>query len=238
MKAAIGALAVAGLVQAAPAAAFLPGPRRRLLPGLAGIGDRRHVALTFDDGPSAKSTPLFLELLRERNIRATFFLLGREVERAPEVARAIAADGHEIAVHGWTHRCLLIESPHQTHARLRRAVDVIQEAAGRRPTWYRAPYGVFSASSLATARALGLRPVLWSAWGFDWTSRATGESVHRRVSRDLRGGGTILLHDSDVSSAPGSWRAALDALPRVLDECAGHGLRVGPLRDHGHTRKL
>ncbi|HEX3647333.1 MAG TPA: polysaccharide deacetylase family protein, partial [Pseudonocardiaceae bacterium] len=82
------------------------------------------------------------------------------------------------------------------------------------------------------ARTLGLKPILWSAWGFDWTSRATGDSVHRRVKKDLRGGGTILLHDSDISSAPRSWQSTLAALPGILDDCAEKDLHVGPLRDH------
>ncbi|HEX5113940.1 MAG TPA: polysaccharide deacetylase family protein [Pseudonocardiaceae bacterium] len=226
------ALAAAGLANAAPAAAFLPGLRRTLLPALAGHGDFRHVALTFDDGPSIESTPLFLDLLRQRDIRATFFVLGTQVLRAPDVARRIVNDGHEIAVHGWSHRCLLLDGPVRTFTRLRDACDVIETTTGVRPVWFRAPYGVFSACSLAAARALWLTPVLWSAWGFDWTRRATGDSVHRTVRKDLRGGGTILLHDCDVSSAPGSWKSTLDALPRVLDDCARRDLRVGPLRDH------
>ncbi|HKN98199.1 MAG TPA: polysaccharide deacetylase family protein [Pseudonocardiaceae bacterium] len=231
------AVAALGIANAAPAAAFLPGLRRNLLPALAGHGDFCHVALTFDDGPDAESTPLFLDLLRQRDIRATFFVLGRQVLRAPDVARRIVAEGHEIAVHGWSHRCLLLDGPHRTFTRLRDACEVVEAATGQRPAWFRAPYGVFSGCSLVAARLLGLRPVLWSAWGFDWTRRATGESVHRTVRKDLRGGGTILLHDCDVSSAPGSWKSTLDALPMILDDCARRGLRVGPLREHGVNRR-
>jgi peptidoglycan/xylan/chitin deacetylase (PgdA/CDA1 family) len=231
--AALTALAAAGAVNAAPAAAFLPGLRRTMLPRLSGHGDLRHIALTFDDGPSPESTPLFLDLLRQRDIRATFFVLGKQVLRAPEVARRIVEDGHEIAVHGWNHHCLLLDSPYRTFTKLRDACDVVEAAAGVRPVWFRAPYGVFSGCSLVAARTLGLTPVLWSAWGFDWTRRATGDSVHATVRKDLRGGGTILLHDCDVSSAPGSWKSTLDAVPRVLDDCARRDLRVGPLREHG-----
>jgi peptidoglycan/xylan/chitin deacetylase (PgdA/CDA1 family) len=232
MVAALSAVALAGAAHTAPSAAFLPGPRRRLLPALAGIGDPGHVALTFDDGPLARSTPLFLDLLRARGVLATFFLLGEQVARAPDVARAIVADGHEVAVHGWNHRCLLLKSPHRTYAELRAARDIIEDTTGARPRWFRAPYGVFSTSSLLAARSLGITPVLWSAWGFDWTGRATGASVHRRVSRDLDGGGTILLHDSDIAAAPYAWRSTLDALPHLLDECARRGFVVGPLCDH------
>jgi peptidoglycan/xylan/chitin deacetylase (PgdA/CDA1 family) len=84
-----------------------------------------------------------------------------------------------------------------------------------------------------TCRRLGLTPTLWTAWGEDWRARATPDSVHRTVTRDLSGGGTILLHDSDCTSAPGSWRITLAALPGVLDTCEAHGWQVGPLREHG-----
>lgn len=229
---ALAALALAGVVHAAPSAAFLPGLRRRTLPGLAGLGRPDHVALTFDDGPSARSTPLFLDLLRENGIHATFFLLGSQVTRAPEVTRQIVAEGHEVAVHGWGHRCLLLKNPHRTLTELRAATDIITTVTGTRPRWFRAPYGVFSTASLLAARSLGLTPVLWSAWGFDWTSSSTGTSVYRRVLRDLDGGGTVLLHDSDVAATPEAWRSTLAALPPVLRECARRRLDVGPLRDH------
>jgi peptidoglycan/xylan/chitin deacetylase (PgdA/CDA1 family) len=226
------AAAALALVHVAPSAAFLPGPRRRLLPALAGLGDPGHVALTFDDGPSPRSTPVFLALLHRHDVRATFFLLGSQVLRAPEVVRELVANGHEVAVHGWDHRRLLLKSPHRTFTELRDSRDIVEETTGTRPTWFRPPYGVFSTSTLLSARALGMTPVLWSTWGFDWTSRATGASVHRKVLRNLRGGGTILLHDSDVAASPEAWRSTIGAVPRVLADCAHRGLAVGPLRDH------
>ena len=81
-------------------------------------------------------------------------------------------------------------------------------------------------------RRLGLTPVLWTSWGEDWRAGATPAVVHDAVDRDLRGGGTVLLHDSDCTSATGSWRTTLAALPGILDTCQERGLTVGPLRDH------
>jgi peptidoglycan/xylan/chitin deacetylase (PgdA/CDA1 family) len=81
------------------------------------------------------------------------------------------------------------------------------------------------------ARRLGLRPVIWTSWGRDWTRSATAQSVYRTL--DIRGGGTLLLHDADTFAAPGAWRATLAALPRILDRAAEQGLTVGPLREHG-----
>jgi peptidoglycan/xylan/chitin deacetylase (PgdA/CDA1 family) len=241
MSRALAGLAVAGagagLVQALPAAAFLQPLRCRFLPGLAGIGDPDHVALTFDDGPHPRSTPHFLKLLADHEVRATFFVLGRELARTPSLGRDIVDAGHEIAVHGWDHRCLLSKGPRTTRDEFARTRGLIEDVTGHRPRWMRAPYGVFSGPALAAARHVGLTPVLWTCWGFDWTRRATGKSVFKTVVQDLRGGGTILLHDSDVAASYGAWQATLAALPPLFAECRRRGLRVGPLRDHAVTQR-
>jgi peptidoglycan/xylan/chitin deacetylase (PgdA/CDA1 family) len=220
-------------VHLAPAALFIPAVRDTVAPGLAGLGRTNHVALTFDDGPHPRSTPHFLAALAEHDVRATFFVLGRELARNPGLGREIATAGHEIAVHGWDHRCLLRRRPTTVHDDLARTIDLVQDTTGRRPRWFRAPYGVFSTASLLAARRLGLTPVLWTCWGMDWTRRATPNSVAATVRRRLRGGATILLHDSDVEASIGSWRSALGALPAVLTGCEEQGLVVGPLSEHG-----
>jgi peptidoglycan/xylan/chitin deacetylase (PgdA/CDA1 family) len=110
---------------------------------------------------------------------------------------------------------------------------VISYATGTQPHWYRPPYGVLTGAALAAAGRLGLTPVLWTAWGRDWAAGATAESVHRTVVAGLTGGGTVLLHDADVTSVPGSWRATLGAVPRIVATLRERGLRVGPLAEHG-----
>jgi peptidoglycan/xylan/chitin deacetylase (PgdA/CDA1 family) len=224
-------LAVAA--QVAPAALFVPALRIAVSPALAGIGAPGHIALTFDDGPHPRSTPRFLSVLAEHGVRATFFVLGRELAREPWLGKEIAAAGHEIAVHGWDHRCLLRRGVRAVHDDFARTVEVVERTTGRRPRWVRAPYGVFTGASLVAARRLGLTPVLWTCWGFDWTARATPSSVAETVRRGLRGGGTILLHDSDVAAAVGAWRSTLGALPPLLAHCRERGLAVGPLAEHG-----
>jgi peptidoglycan/xylan/chitin deacetylase (PgdA/CDA1 family) len=236
MRAVLGSAvgcAAAAAVHGAPAALFAPAVRRTLAPRLSGLGDPGHVALTFDDGPHPVATPTVLAVLARHGVRATFFVLGRELERNPRLGAAAAAHGHEIAVHGWDHRCLLRRPPFATHDDLARTVEVIHRTTGTRPRYVRAPYGVFSTPALVAARRLGLTPVLWTCWGFDWTRRATPASVATTVLRGLTGGGTILLHDSDVAAAPLAWRATAEALPLVLDGCRARGLAVGPLGEHG-----
>ncbi|MGV9992079.1 polysaccharide deacetylase family protein [Streptomyces sp. NPDC003374] len=228
--AAVTAVAAAHIV---PAATWLPRFRTACLPGLAGVGRPGHVALTFDDGPDPESTPHFLAALDRLGARATFFVLGESVSRHPELTRHIAERGHELAVHGWTHSRPWLPAPGRDVRETALAARVVHEAAGRRPQWYRPPYGVLTSGRWAAARRAGLRPVLWTAWGRDWTARATPDSVRARVRADLRGGGTVLLHDTDRAASPGCWRAALGALPGLVAACRDAGWEVGPLSEHG-----
>ena len=131
---AIGAgLAAAAVAHAGPGVTALGPVRRALFPRLAGQGAAGHVALTFDDGPDPASTPGFLDLLDSRGLRATFFLLGSMVAKAPWLAAEIAAAGHEIGVHGWDHRYLALRGPRATRDDLPRATDIIADATGRVP---------------------------------------------------------------------------------------------------------
>jgi peptidoglycan/xylan/chitin deacetylase (PgdA/CDA1 family) len=191
------------------------------------------VALTFDDGPDPESTPSFLQVLAERDIRATFFMLGTMVEKAPGLAAEVAAAGHEVGVHGFDHRYLTLRGPHATRSDLARATDLITDVTGKRPTLFRPPYGVLSGMALLTARELGLTPVLWGSWGREWASGASPQSVLQTLVSGLDGGVTVLLHDSGCTSPAGAWQTGLTAVPHLLDECERRGLRVGPLAEHG-----
>jgi peptidoglycan/xylan/chitin deacetylase (PgdA/CDA1 family) len=231
MKAAIAGAGMLGAA-ALPAMTFLT-PVRALLPRLRGIGAGNHVALTFDDGPDQRSTPHFLNLLRQRGIHATFFMVGEQLTRNVSLGKEIAAAGHEVAVHGWSHRNVLVRNPKAIYDDLAATYDLVADVTGTQPRWYRPPYGVLSWPALSAVQRLGLTPVLWTSWGWDWSARATSASVSRTVIRDLRGGATILLHDSDRYAALGSWRATLGAVPSLLNECEHRELTVGPLREHG-----
>lgn len=232
---ALGAAVVLVAGHAGPALSAVSGNglRRALLPRLAGAGRVDHLALTFDDGPDRKSTPAFLATLDDLGWRATFFMLGRMVDADPGLAREVADAGHEIALHGYDHISHLRRTPGRVGDDLRRGLDALYGATGHRPVWFRPPYGHVSSGTVLAARRLGLRTVLWTAWGRDWTATATPATVARTVRRGLRPGGTVLLHDSDCTSAPGAWHAGLGALPRLAElVAAGGGLAVGPLADH------
>jgi peptidoglycan/xylan/chitin deacetylase (PgdA/CDA1 family) len=227
--------AVAGAVaaaQAAPLVTFLPAGKR-LLPDVNGVGRPGHLALTFDDGPDEQSTPRFLDELARLDVRATFFLLGQMCERYPALARRLVDEGHEVAVHSWDHRNHLRHSPARTRDQLARTADLVEAQCGVRPVLFRPPYGALTTAGLASARALGLRTVLWTAWGQDWQRDLRPQDVVDEVLRGRLDGGTVLLHDSDCTSEPGSWRATLGALPQLVQECRDRGLEVGTVGAHG-----
>lgn len=204
----------------APAAAPLFPPLARLF----SIPMRvpRGIALTFDDGPHAEGTPEVLAQLDRAGVKATFYLVGEQVERRPSLAAEIAAAGHEVGIHGYRHTLLLRRSPSALRDDLDRAEALIGEATGARSLSYRPPYGVFSLAGLRLARERW-KPLLWSHWGRDWEERATPSSITALATRGLGAGAVILLHDSDAYSAAASWRQTVAALPAVLEAAAATG---------------
>lgn len=223
-------LAGAAVAHALPAVTAR-GPARRLTPGLAGEGRAGGIALTFDDGPDPRGTPAVLEALAGLGWRATFFLLGSQVRRHPDVARLVVDAGHEVAVHGTLHRNHLLRTPLGLRRDLRLATSLVADVTGVRPRWFRPPYGVLSAGTLWAARDVGLTPVLWTAWGKDWLA-GPPPLIVAEMMKTLREGGTALLHDSDCTSRPGSWRSTVQALPLLAAQLQARGLEVRTLGDH------
>lgn len=232
----IGSALAATAAQVGPAVSWLLPVRLALWPHLAGIGRGAHLALTFDDGPDPVSTPLFLAELDRLGWTATFFLLGEQAREHPGLVREMAAAGHELAVHGDRHRYLLASPPNTVFGEVRRAKDTVEDLGGRTVRWFRPPYGVLSGSAALAARLAGLRPVLWSAWGRDWTATSTPRSVLDELGQGVLSGGTALLHDCDRHGAPGAWRSALGALPLLAEEASMRHIEVGSLADHWLTR--
>jgi peptidoglycan/xylan/chitin deacetylase (PgdA/CDA1 family) len=227
---AAGAAALAAVLNSAPALApIVPGLGDALAVKLRDEGEG--VALTFDDGPHPQGTPAVLELLREADdARATFFLVGEQVERRPALVAEIVAAGHRVELHCRRHRNQLRLTPRSLLDDAERAKAAIEEAGGQQIADYRPPYGIFSAIGLQAIRKRGWRPVLWSQWGRDWKARATAESITRRLTADVAAGDILLLHDADYYSARDSWVRTVAALPRILEELEARGLRSRLLR--------
>jgi peptidoglycan/xylan/chitin deacetylase (PgdA/CDA1 family) len=229
-----GAITVgtAAFVHLLPGVVAWRSARVRLLPGLSGVGRPDHIALTFDDGPDPVSTPAILDMLDTFGWRATFFCLGSQARQAPGLITELVDRGHEIGVHGDTHRSHLRRVTPAVVRDVAAARALLEDLSGRPVEWFRPPYGGVSAASLVAAHRTGLRMVLWTTWGLDWKADATPASVAANVRRTFVPGATVLLHDSDVTSTPDSWKKTLDALPLLAGDWHDGGLEVGPLAEH------
>lgn len=182
------------------------------------------VALTFDDGPHPEGTPAVVEALARFGASATFFVVGEQVRRHPGLIEEVVAAGHRLAVHGDRHVCHLRRSPRAVAGDVDRCAGLIQAVQPGPVTHWRAPYGVFSAASLAVGRGRGWEPLLWSRWARDWTARSTPLSIAHRAGARARAGDVLLLHDADHYSADGCWRRTVAALPWLLDDMGQRGL--------------
>ena len=193
-----------------------------------GNGDSNAVALTFDDGPSG-DTPAMLDALRERGLKATFFMIGRAVERHPQIARRVVAEGHEIGNHSYSHPVYLFRRAAETARQLERAQAVIERETGVRPRLARPPCGVRTRAYFRAAQRLGLRTVQWDVAGFDWKPTSARE-IADKVLADARAGSIILLHDGD-SACKEDRRRTVAALPQIIEGLAARKLRVAPLAE-------
>ena len=221
----------AAIVGAGAGAAWSLPALAPVVPALAqalGVPRRRDqgsgVALTFDDGPHPEGTPAVLDLLAAGGAKATFFLVGEQARAYPELAERIAAEGHEIAVHGDRHRVMLRLAPAMIAADLDRAQETIGELTGQRPRFHRPPLGIYPYPGLKIARRLGLEPLLWSRWGRDWSAKSSAASITEMVTADLTPGDVLLLHDADWYSDAGCWRNTVAALPSILERVNAAGL--------------
>lgn len=163
-------------------------------------GAGRRVALTFDDGPDPQRTPAVLDLLARQGVRATFFVVGARAEAHPELVRRMAAEGHVVENHSYTHSWRFpLRSLGRTVEELRRTGEVLHRITGRQPRLFRPPFGVTNPTIARAVRRLGLDPVGWSIRSLD-TMGQSPERVAARILRRLHPGAVILLHDRCAGS--------------------------------------
>jgi len=182
--------------------------------GAAKVASAGRVALTFDDGPTSL-TPAYLDILAQLDVRATFFLVGKLCERHPELVAAIAARGHQLAGHGYTHRRFTALSQAELADELERTRRLLPPGDGL-VELVRPPFGAVSLTALAACRRHGFTAVLWSLNSGDWRSHDAGQIERNMAEQAAAPGEIVLLHEGQ------SW--TMKALPAI----------VGGLRQAGH----
>ncbi|MDH6115354.1 peptidoglycan/xylan/chitin deacetylase (PgdA/CDA1 family) [Kitasatospora sp. MAP12-15] len=152
------------------------------------------MALTFDDGPSPQYTPQVLDVLRDNGVHATFFVCGDNIGLYPDVLRRIAAEGHTVGNHSWSHPDFVDLSDDYVRDQIQRTQDAVENVVGRAPVLFRAPYGNFTDSTLSICADLGLRPISWSVDPTDWANPGT-DTIINRVLAGAATGAIVLNHD-------------------------------------------
>ena len=179
--------------------------------------DQPYIAMTFDDGPSSETTPRLLEILKQRNIKVTFFLIGENAASNPDIVRRILADGHEIGNHSWTHPQLSRLSDDRVTAEINKTQDAIKDASGFTPTLLRPPYGAITTRQREWIESqFGLNIILWSVDPFDW-KRPGASVITQRILSQVRPGAIVLSHDIH--------KQTVDAMPATLDALIAKGYK-------------
>jgi len=193
----------------------------------------KRVVLTFDDGPSDLYTPQILKILAEKKVKATFFLVGKHVERYPDLTRQIADEGHEVGNHTYGHITVPNSAPSQLAGEIVRTNLLILQHAGVYPQFLRPPRGLYDMRMRRIAMLLGQVLVLWSLSSQDWHPRATTEGVIRRVLDRTSSGDILLFHDSGslYSSEGSSRRATVEALGPIIDGLREKGYEIVALEE-------
>jgi peptidoglycan/xylan/chitin deacetylase (PgdA/CDA1 family) len=176
------------------------------------------VALTFDDGPS-RWTPLVLDLLREHQARATFFLIGTRVREHPDLVKRIVAEGHELGSHTLTHPRLTEIPPDEVRAEIEGGIDAVEEVLGERPKLFRAPGFHAGRRELAIVEELGLQAVFAHVDPQDWRPGLDPHTIFSLVLRDLRPGVIVDLHDGfppPPTTSRDDCTATVEALDHLL----------------------
>lgn len=180
-------------------------------------GSSRSVALTFDDGPNPTATPPILDALAARGVKGTFFVLGRHVDRWPELVMRMAEEGHMIGNHGYFHRKLHVHGPAYIRRDLTMGLESIERSASVRPAVFRAPHGFRNPWVTPIAASLGERTVGWSLGVWD-SDRPGEDAIIRRTVDGTRAGSILLLHDGDGYDIDGDRTQTAGAVPRIVDE--------------------
>jgi peptidoglycan-N-acetylglucosamine deacetylase len=179
--------------------------------------DGPYIAMTFDDGPSPETTPRLLDILKERNIKVTFFMIGQNAERNPAIVKRILAEGHEIGNHSWTHPQLSKLADDRVTEEINKTQTAIKDASGYTPVLMRPPYGAITARQKEwIEKQFGLNVIIWSVDPFDW-KRPGSSVIEQRILAGARPGAIVLSHDIH--------KQTVDAMPATLDALAAKGFK-------------
>jgi peptidoglycan/xylan/chitin deacetylase (PgdA/CDA1 family) len=178
-------------------------------------GRGRTMVLTFDDGPDPRYTPHILDTLAEHDVRAMFFVCGEMAVDNQDLLARMSDEGHVVGNHTWSHPLLTRLTRSRIRSEMERTSDVIEDAYGERPEWFRAPYGAWNRAAFQLGAELGMEPLAWTVDTLDWTTPGTRRIVGA-VEHGAAPGVVVLSHDAGGDRSQ-SVRALRDYLPQLID---------------------
>jgi peptidoglycan/xylan/chitin deacetylase (PgdA/CDA1 family) len=182
------------------------------------------ISLTFDDGPNEPYTSQILDVLDTFNIKATFFVIGKNASLYPNVVKREIEQGHEVGNHSWSHRVLVLKQPDAISQEIRMTSDLIETISGTRPTLFRAPHGWRNPWVNRVAKEAGTVPVAWSLGVWD-TDRPGADVIVRRTLKGLHNGCVLLLHDGRGVESAADSSQLVGALEIIIKEARKAGYR-------------
>lgn len=188
------------------------------------------VSITFDDGPSPKYTPQILDVLAEKNVKATFFLTGRHIEKYPEVARRIIAEGHEVGNHTYSHKDLFPARRKVVSNQIKKCDKSIRQTLGISVDLFRPPRGLYTNAVRQLVVNRGYTMVLWTISSIDWRGLSP-KRIASRIEKYIHNGAIILFHDSGalIKAEGASRENTVMALPLVIDLLKNSGYYIMPV---------
>ncbi|MGP3783977.1 polysaccharide deacetylase family protein [Paenibacillus sp. 1A_MP2] len=192
----------------------------------------KEFSLTFDDGPDPEYTPRLLDLLRQYEAKATFFVVGEHAARHPELIQRIHEEGHLLGIHNYIHKTNWLMRPRTVRDQIQRTGQIIQEVTGVRTCYYRPPWGIMNLFDFFSKK--DRRIILWSSMFEDWRSSVGVEKLTERMLKELRGGEVMLLHDRGTTlgadaHAPEQMLQALEVVLQEADRQRLHSVRIDTL---------
>lgn len=176
--------------------------------------NKKYISLTFDDGPNPITTPRLLDILMEKNVKATFFMLGQNVVNNPDLVRRVAAEGHVIGSHSYSHPNLTGLDPESVKSQVQETDKAIAAATGKIPTDFRPPYGAVNKDA---AEIIGRPIIQWSVDSEDWKTKNT-EKIIKRVMKTSYNNSIILMHDI--------YPETINAVPQIIDALRSEGYDI------------
>ncbi|MCR2044894.1 polysaccharide deacetylase family protein [Anaerosalibacter massiliensis] len=177
------------------------------------------IFLTFDDGPNPAYTLEILDLLKEYNVKATFFVVARKAEEHKEIIDRIVEDGHTLAMHSYSHKSAWLSTPWQTKKDFEKSMSIFNKL-GYEIKYFRPPWGVFNGFTQYYSSKNGLKSIFWTIITEDWNPKATVDSTVHKILDNVESGDIIVLHDSnhkdDKKDAPKNTIKALETIIPAL----------------------